>query len=506
MPGPSATNPTDGSDALANGSASIIAPNQSASDFEASAVPLVVDLDQTLVTTDTLWESVLKLVREQGLVSLLPAVSALRRGREAFKSFLADRVMPDPALLPYHPGVIAQVRAARDAGRPVWLVSAADQRIVHAVASHLGLFDQALGSTRQTNLKGGAKLEAIKALAGDRGYEYIGDHRADLPIWREAVANHAVFARGKAPGWVGDLSFSTTHARPGSTLDSLRALRPHQWVKNVLVLLALFFSHQAADLSLWPAAISAFVSFCFGASAVYLVNDLLDLEADRAHRTKRRRPLASGRLAIPTALALAAGLTVGSLALALLVTPTLMWIVVLYLVVTTLYSVDLKRRLLVDVLTLAGLYTLRLVAGGVAVGVEVSPWLMSFSVFFFLGLALNKRYVELKAAERSGAEKTAGRNYSPEDLPMVGIAGLASGYLAVLVFTLYIVMSPMAARLYERPGVLWLVEPLLIYWITRLWFIAHRGALDDDPVLFALKDRVSWAVAAGVALLLLLAA
>lgn len=517
MPGPSATNPTDESADASNGASE--GPTPCASDqngsvptvtpvpaVTASALPLVVDLDHTLVSTDTLWESVLKLVRERGVWALLPAASALRRGRESFKSHLADRVLPDASLLPYHSAVLGQIEAARAAGRPVWLVSAADQRIVHAVAAHLGLFDQAVGSTRQTNLKGPAKLEAIKQLTGGGDYEYLGDHRADTPIWREAAVSHAVFARGRSPGWARELAFGTTHTRPGHVVDALRAMRPHQWVKNVLLFLAMIMAHKVSDLSLWPAVLAGFFAFCFGASAVYLVNDLLDLEADRAHRTKHRRPIAAGRLAIPTALMLAGGLVVVSLALAALVNSAMLGVVVLYLFATTWYSVDLKRRLLVDVLTLAGLYTLRLVAGGVAIGVEVSPWLMSFSVFFFLGLALNKRYIELKAAERAGTLQPAGRDYTPADLPMVGVAGLSSGYMAVLVFTLYISQSPVATRLYDHPEVLWIIAPLLMYWITRLWFIAHRGELDDDPIVFALKDRVSWAVVLAVGFLLALAA
>lgn len=501
MPTPQTTNPPtdDAPDSAGGGGAA------ASNGHAGSAVPLVVDLDHSLVMTDTLWESVVKLVRDRGPLALLPAASALRRGRESFKSYLADRVLPDASRLPYHPGVLEQIEAARAQGRPVWLVSAADQRIVHAVASHLGGFDQALGSTRATNLKGAAKLDAIQQLTGGGAFEYLGDHPSDLAIWRSASASHAVLPKGEVPSWAAGIEFATRHDRLGGTLDLFRAIRPHQWVKNILVLLPLVMAHKLMDFSLWPAVVAAFFAFCFGASAVYLINDLLDLEADRAHRSKCNRPLAAGRLAIPRALLLAGVLAVLSLGLAAAVSPGMFGIVVLYLAVTTLYSVDLKRRLLVDVLTLAGLYTLRLVAGGVAVGVVVSPWLMSFSVFFFLGLALVKRYVELKAIEKAGQFRTVGRDYTPADLPMVGSAGLASGYLAVLVFTLYISQSPMATRLYERPQVLWLVAPLLLYWITRLWFIAHRGELEDDPIVFALKDKVSWATVAGVGLLLNLA-
>jgi 4-hydroxybenzoate polyprenyltransferase len=471
-----------------------------------SARPLCVDLDGTLIASDALWESMLLLVKDRPWSTPLVPLWLLG-GRARLKRELSDRVLPDPATLPYRPEVLGQIDAARRAGRQVLLVTASDQRIADRVGAHLGLFDEVIGSDGARNLKGREKARYLVERFGERGFDYLGDSSADLPVWQRS---HTALAVTADPA-VGALARgASTHAevvelkRKSRARALAKALRPHQWMKNVLLFVAPVLAHIREPERLFL-VLAAFAAFSLTASSVYVLNDLLDLEQDRQHRTKKNRPFAAGTLSIPLGLALFPAVMLGGVGISVLFLPPRFTLALLgYLVLTTLYSVYLKRKLIVDVLTLGGLFTYRVLAGGLALGVVVSFWLLAFSMFFFTGLAFVKRFSELIATQARDLEKVPGRNYWISDLQVVAAVGPSSGLMAVLVFCLYI-NSPEVQQLYAHPKVLWLICPVLLYWITRIWFLAGRNQLHDDPVLFAIRDRISY-LAGAVTMACLMAA
>ncbi len=470
----------------------------------ARQVPLALDLDGTVCRTDTLVETALALAAHRKR-ALLRALPSLGRGRAAFKHRLAEAFVPDPVSLVYNEEVLALARAARASGRPVYLVTAADRVVAERVAAHLGLFDGVIASELGHNLKGAAKARALVGRFGERGFDYAGDAPADRAVWRHAArailvavpaslrdrviaeSGAEVTVLGEAPDW---------RAR----FDLLRReLRLHQWSKNVLVLLPAFGAHRWDTPTLTAASV-AFLAFSLCASSVYVLNDLLDLAHDRRHRTKRHRPFASGRLPLRLAPALLGGTFFGGIVLALLLPFAFLPMLLGYYAVTLGYSFALKRRAALDVVTLAALYTVRVFAGGAATGIGVSPWLLAFSMFLFFALAIVKRLTEITQHVRAGGTAgIAGRGYRPEDLDMLRGLASASGTMAVLVLALY-VNSPEVRVLYGRPQALWLLCPLLLYWVSRLLILANRGELHDDPVVFALRDRTSLlALGVGVA-------
>jgi 4-hydroxybenzoate polyprenyltransferase/phosphoserine phosphatase len=469
---------------------------------KAMATPLCVDLDGTLVETDTLWESLLLLARERVWdLFLLPVW--LVRGKAYFKRQVADRVSPAPGLLPYREDLVSFLREERAAGRPLVLATASDVRVARSVADFLGLFDDVIATEATRNLSGRHKLEAIRTRHGAE-FDYVGDSRDDLPIWQACRTAYVA-----DPSWR-LLRRLTARAAPArvfrksqtSAEGLLRALRPHQWVKNALVFVPLVLAHQIADPVKVASAVFAFGCFSLCASAGYVLNDILDLAADRQHPIKRKRPFASGAVPLPIGIALSIALAMAGTAGSLLVGFPLSFMVLLacYLALTVLYSVYVKRKLLLDVLLLAGLYTLRVLAGGRAVQVPVSTWLLVFSMFMFLSLAFAKRYTELRQVLSKGGREAMGRNYRVDELDLILSCGATSGFLAVLVLALYI-SSDEVRRFYANPGALWFICPLLLYWVLRVWFLAKRGELEGDPVAFAIRDRNSLLTCAVTALL-----
>jgi 4-hydroxybenzoate polyprenyltransferase/phosphoserine phosphatase len=465
---------------------------------------LVVDLDGTLLRSDmlheTLWDALARDAR-----ALSGAVSALLRGRAALKAWLAERAAVRIATLPFDARVIARVEAWRAAGGHTALVTAADERLAAAVAAHLGLFDEVLGSSASANLKGETKARVLAERYGARGFDYIGDSRADLAVW--AAAEGAVSVG--APGTV-RRRLETRDGPPPQHLPPaapagpamLRALRPQQWLKNLLV-----FVPMIADLSFsWPAlaaATGAFVALSLTASAGYVVNDLLDLADDRSHPRKRGRPLASGAVSAATGTAMIPALLLGGAVVALAVGPLLLGVVTLYFGATLAYSVKLKRHTMVDICMLATLYTLRIIAGGVAMGMALSVWLLAVSMFMFFSLAAVKRLAELTDLQAAGREVTR-RGYRVEDRGVLSQMAIASGYLAVLVLALYI-DEPVVQEKFGQPWLLWGVCPLLIFWVSRMAMIAARGEMHDDPMAWALENRTSRKVMLGTALFVVLA-
>ncbi len=451
---------------------------------------LVVDLDGTLIRTDALFESFWSALSADWRCAFRSASASLG-GRAALKRRLAGLGRLDAASLPYDDGVIGYVEAWRARGGRTALVTASDHAIAEQVGAHLGLFDEVHGSDGRTNLKGEAKARFLAEAFGERAFAYMGDANADLAVWRRAgkaiTVNAPQGLRARAEGAAGEVEHLTTAPRrPG---QYLRALRPHQWLKNVLVFLPMLAAHQL-DLATFLLSFVAFVAFSLVASCVYVLNDLLDLAADRAHPRKRLRPFASGAvpLAHGTFMAAALGLAGGGVALSLGLQFT--GVLLGYFLATGAYSLLLKRRPVIDICALAGLYTLRIVAGGAATGIALSVWLLAFSIFFFFALAAVKRQAELVDAAARGALDPAGRGYQVDDLPLVSMMALGSGYVAVLVMALY-VNSPAVVALYPQPAALWGICLVLLYWISRVVLVTHRGQMHDDPVVFAARDRVS---------------
>lgn len=460
-----------------------------------SQVPLAVDLDGTLIRSDMLWESFARLLREKPL-SALASPLWLLRGRAHFKQQLGARVKVDAASLPYHEEFLAWLREQKRAGRKLILATASDLAMAKPVAQHVGLFDEVLASDGETNLRDHAKLAALTRKFGPRGFDYAGNSSVDLAVWkgsREAIVVNASSGLIRRAAEVAKLG--PTFPKTGSTLRALiQALRPHQWAKNLIVFVPLVTAHK---LTFWPllAAAGAFVALCLCASGAYLLNDLLDLDADRHHPSKRDRPFAAGRLPLQAGLILFPVLLLLSGLIAWQLAGEFAGLLAIYLIATTAYSWHLKRVALLDVFILAGLYTLRLIAGHTVTGIAYSAWLLVFSMFAFLSLALLKRFPELQELRRRNQTNARGRGYTANDLELVATLGLVTGSLAVLVLALY-VNSDQVVRLYRHPTLLLLACPLLLFWISRVWFVAHRRQMHSDPVVFVLKDWVSYTVGA----------
>lgn len=451
---------------------------------------LVVDLDGTLLRSDMLFESFWSAFSKDWRSPFL-SVAALLAGRAALKRHLASTSAVEASTLPYDEKVLAFIQSWRDAGGKTALVTASDSAFAEAISAHLGLFDEAYGSDGRLNLKGDRKGQFLEERFGAQGFSYMGDNKADLAIWKRAAGAITVNApaalRREAERDCGRVEHLVTETR--SVKPYIKALRPHQWLKNLLVFLPMLAAHQfdgpTAVLSLL-----AFVCFSLVASSVYVLNDLLDLAADRAHPRKRMRPFASGSIPIAHGTWMAAGLLLLGGLLAMSISPAFVLTMIAYYALTTSYSLNLKRRMVIDICVLAGLYTARIVAGGVATGIPLSVWLLAFSVFFFLALAAVKRQAELIDSAERGNLQPSGRGYTVDDLPIITMIPIASGYVSVLVLTLY-VNSPAVVEIYAHPEALWGVCAVLLYWITRTVMVAHRGNMHDDPVVYAAKDRIS---------------
>lgn len=469
----------------------------SARDAAAAAAampPLYVDLDGTLTYTDLLFESVLLLIKRNPLYIFLCVVWLLQ-GRGYMKAQIARRIRLDVALLPYNDELLAYLKQQHAAGRRLVLASASDRHLVQMVADHLGIFSAVMGSDVTTNLKSAAKLAEIEKDAGVAGFAYAGNSSADLAVWSRATEVIVVNApasivaqaqRMKTPALI-------IASRPFKLRLVLKALRLHQWAKNALLFVPLLAAHEL-NSEPWLSTLLAFVAFGMCASATYIVNDLFDLASDRAHPRKRTRPFAAATLTIPFGIVLIAVLLPLSLWLAAVISPVYLGLMLLYIVVTLLYSARLKQVAIVDVLVLASLYTHRILAGGVVSDVLISNWLLAVSLFMFLSLALVKRCAELEFMSGDGHVSLAGRGYRTSDLSYLISMGIASGFVAVMLLALYI-DSQVGGEMYPHAEWLWLILPVVLFWIMRLWLKISRMEIHDDPLLFAITDRASWAVA-----------
>jgi 4-hydroxybenzoate polyprenyltransferase/phosphoserine phosphatase len=466
-------------------------------------LPLAVDLDGTLVATDTLLESALSLIRQRPS-SILLFLVWFSRGKAVLKAEISRRVTPHAESLPYRRELVEFLRGERNKGRTVVLATAAHRTIADSVAASLGIFDVVLASTDAVNLKGTLKRDALVRLYGSRGFDYIGDSKSDNPVWAACRIGHVVGPMRRLPRSV--LAAGTRQgeafspAQPG-VKTWLREIRVYQWVKNLLVFVPALINHHF-DAEILMALVIAFLGFSFLASGTYVINDIFDLEADRRHPRKSRRPLASGQIPIAQGILMATALLAAGILLGL-TSLRLAACLFIYLVLTLLYSSYIKGKPIIDVVVLAMLYTLRVYAGGLVSRAYVSPWLFQFSIFLFLSLAFVKRYSELERSRLQPSPEAHGRGYRVEDLSIIGQAGLGSGLLAGLVLALY-VNGQDTLKVYPHPEMLWGVCPLFVYWIVRVWLVAHRGNMHEDPILFAFRDRVSYIVAFLIVVLVIL--
>lgn len=455
--------------------------------------PLCVDLDGTLIHTDLLIESLLLLIKRNPLyIFCLPFW--LLGGRAAFKEEIAKRVSLNAAYLPYNSELLRWLELEKAAGRPLWLCTGSHHSLAEAVSEHLNIFEGVMATTAAENFTGETKARALTARFGERGFDYCGNEQKDLAVWKVSHGGIVVNADKSLEERVRAIIdvkavFPRKTGKKAKAL--LAAVRMPQWVKNVLIFVPLIAAHHATDIPALKDTVIAFWSFCFCASAVYLLNDMLDLEADRQHPSKALRPFAAGNLPLITGFVLMPSLLAASFVLAVsFLTVEFLLVLCSYYLLTVAYSFALKRLPIVDTLCLACLYTLRIVAGAAAAGVPLSFWLLLFSVFFFLSLAWVKRCTELEAIQRNGREHAAGRGYKADDLPLLKAFGIVAGYLSILVLALYI-DSPAVTALYRHPQIIWFICILMLYWISRIWLKTHQGKMHDDPVIFALKDKTS---------------
>jgi 4-hydroxybenzoate polyprenyltransferase len=456
-----------------------------------AGMPLFVDMDETLVKTDIAQELLVQSFRSWSTIKRL--LSTGWSGRSHIKRVLAKECEFSAENLPLNEGVLDYLKAEKEKGRHIVLATASDEFIANKVAASIGIFDDVIASSPGNNLKGENKARAIKAYCDNGAFEYLGDSDADIKIWKDAEVCGFVNPTKKAQ------AFSKTARNISVNIQNkeswaralIKAMRPHQWAKNALIFLPLIFSHNYFDISSILSACIVFFLFSFIASGNYLINDLLDIEADRAHATKWKRPFAAATLSPKTGVMIGAFLIFASLGAAVfLVSAKVAFILIGYFVVTNLYSFVLKGYSTIDVITLTCLYTVRILVGAAAINAVMSPWLINFSLFFFLSLAYMKRYIELSVAGKKNKE-LSGRNYTVDEMDTVKTFGIANGGLSILTLTLYL-NSDYVVDSYASPQLLWFICPIVMFWIYRAWMWATRDQIDDDPVVFALKDKMSF--------------
>jgi len=454
--------------------------------------PLCVDLDGTLVKTDTFAQALLLLIRTRP-ASILLVPRWASNGLAAFKQRVAREVALDPAALPYHSKLLPFLKEEKGRGRELILATASDESVAHRIAEYLGLFSEVIASDGCNNLKAGRKRDALVARFGEKGFDYAGNSSDDLIVWASAAETIAVNPCGSVRRAMRGKAVTFFEDRPAPWKSWIKALRVHQWIKNVLIFLPMLLAHELSDPLLYGKAIIAFFAFSCAASAIYLLNDLFDLHADQHHPRKHKRPLAAGEISLLSAGIVSPILVLVALGLASSLSASYVVVLLVYLLLTTLYSWRLKQVVLIDVITLSAFYAIRILAGTAAYGVETSPWLIAFSISIFLSLGVVKRYAELREAVREHPEKirARGRGYHAWHLPWLVGVGVGSGVLSAVVLALYI-HSEKVMQFYKTPAILWLLCPLVLYWIGRVWWLAARGELSDDPLDFAARDSQTW--------------
>jgi 4-hydroxybenzoate polyprenyltransferase len=458
-----------------------------------SSLPLCVDLDGTLIKTDTLLELTVRVLKQSPwLLFLLPVW--LIAGKQVLKNNLSQRCELDASLLPVNPDFLAYVRAEHAQGRALYLVTGAHERVAKHIANHYGFFTDVFATNDKGNLTGKNKAALLVQTFGAKQFAYAGNDSVDYPVWEQAGECVLVNA---PPAIVTQAEKQFTFARQFDLQAALslkiilKAIRLHQWAKNVLIFVPLLAAHQLMDPQRVIDTLLAFVAFGCCASFSYIINDIGDLDADRKHHSKFRRPFASGAMSIPVGIVLALVLITVTTLLSVGLSKGFMLTLLAYFLTTNAYTLRLKYIPVLDVAILAGLYTLRVIAGGFAAHASVSFWLLAFSCFIFFSLAIVKRVSELLTVKAENDEVIMCRGYWTSDIPVLISLGTASALMSVLVLALYI-NNPDIMMLYASPRYLWMVCPVIALWLGRVWLITGRGQMHDDPVVFALRDRVSW--------------
>lgn len=456
-----------------------------------ATIPLIIDLDGTLINTDMLHESTLQLLKKKPL-DIFKIPFWLLKGKAVLKHKIAVLTQIEPGLLPYNQKLLTWLKEQREKGRRLILCTASNIVFANAIAKYLGIFDEVIASDHAVNLAGEHKALRLKQHFGETGFDYAGNSQSDIAVWK--CARRAIIVNAS--------THVTKKAREHCEVEEIfppikytlsvgkKLLRIHQWLKNALLFAPIIAAHQINNPETWLTLIIAFFSFSFCASSVYIINDLFDLDSDRHHPRKRYRPLASGTVSTKVGIMLIPILLSLSVGLACLVNPLFLKWLLFYFTVTCAYSFGLKRLVLIDCLTLAMLYTIRILAGSAAAGLVLSFWLIAFSVFLFLSLAFVKRYAELEMQILKGKQKAHGRSYYTTDAPLIQTMGITSGYAAVLVLALYL-NSEDVLRLYQNTAFVCGAVPVMLFWISWMWLQAHRGKMHDDPLIFAMKDKVS---------------
>lgn len=468
-------------------------------------LPLCVDLDGTIIKSDVLVEQGLDILRQRPWSIFLFLLWAIR-GKAHLKSQIARRSTLDVSTLPYHNELLSFLRQEHASGRDLFLTTAANEIPAHRIADHLGIFRDVIASTELSNLSGKAKLQELQRVFGNHRFGYVGNAAVDLHIWKhatEAVVVNASSSLLRRAHQVTCVS-QVFPRKPGKTALILRAIRVHQWVKNLLLILPLLLAHKFLNAPALLEIAVAFLSFSLCASSVYVLNDLLDLKSDRIHPTKRARPFASADISLKVGVIMIPLLLLAGLGMGSLLSLKFLGLLILYYALTTSYSVYIKQIALLDVILLTLLYATRIFAGSVVSDVPISEWLMAFSMFFFFSMSMVKRVSELHNVGQRKQFKADGRGYMATDREQLASLGAASGYCAVLVFSLYI-NSRAVQELYRHSQILWLICPVIFYWISRMWLLAHRGQISEDPIVFALKDRTSYVVGLLIVCILLIA-
>lgn len=456
-------------------------------------IPLVADLDGTIIKTDILYESLMLLIKKNPFyLFLIPFW--LIKGKSFIKQMAIERVKVDFKYLPYNDDVLDYIKVEKSKGRKIYLATAANEIPAKEVFDYLNIFDGYFASTKNHNLLAKNKTKKLNDEFGVFGFDYIGDSKRDIHVWQSAryaiMVNPDVNVKNAISK---EKILKIFDNKPSKISLIIKQVRVYQWVKNLLIFLPLLMAHRFFEIDLYLQAFYAFLGFSFTASFVYVLNDLLDLESDRKHPRKKNRPVASGNLQVREAIIILPFLLIFGFAISSVLSINFVLLLLSYLILTSAYSFILKKHHILDILVLSSLYTVRLIGGAIAVDVRISPWLLAFSFFIFLSLAIVKRYTEIRVMIQENKEKAAGRGYLTSDESLLSSFGIGSGLIAVLVFFLY-AQSPEIQVLYTNHELFYGITPFLLYWIMRIWFKAHRGELNDDPVVYTVKDSSSYIV------------